>query len=33
MEALLRGDRIAVPGWQNKLYVHVLARLVSEVTD
>ncbi|CAM9719584.1 unnamed protein product [Scytosiphon promiscuus] len=28
VEALLRGDRTVVPGWQNKLYVHVLAPLL-----
>lgn len=29
VEALMRGDRTVVPGWQNKLYVHVLAPVVS----
>lgn len=29
VEALMRGDRTMVPGWQNKLYVHFLAPLVS----
>ncbi|CAM9354228.1 unnamed protein product [Ectocarpus fasciculatus] len=28
VEALMRGDRTVVPGWQNKLYVHVLAPLL-----
>ncbi|CAM9823883.1 unnamed protein product [Pylaiella littoralis] len=28
VEALMRGDRTVVPGWQNKLYVHVLASLL-----
>lgn len=30
VEALMRGDRTVVPGWQNKLYVHVITPLVSE---
>lgn len=30
VEALMRGDRTVVPGWQNKLYVHLLAPLVSD---
>lgn len=29
VEALMRGDRTVITGWQNKLYVHVLAPLVS----
>ncbi|CAM9791690.1 unnamed protein product [Choristocarpus tenellus] len=29
VEAMLRGDRLVVPGWPNKLYVHVLSPLVS----
>eukprot|EP00752_Nemacystus_decipiens_P002280 g2160.t2 len=28
VEALMRGDRTVVPGWQNKLYVHLLAPLL-----
>lgn len=31
VEALMRGDRTVVPGWPNKLYVHLLAPLVSVV--
>lgn len=29
VEALMRGDRTVITGWQNKAYVHVLVPLVS----
>ena len=29
VEALMRGDRTVIPGWQNKFFVHVLSPLVS----